>query len=56
MTAREPTDEWRSALRDFVDLYHSRDDHSRIRHFQVSTHPATVDECVTEILNHTGWR
>jgi chloramphenicol 3-O-phosphotransferase len=56
VTAREPTEEWRSGLRDLVDFYHSHDHHARIRDFQVSTHPATVDECVTEILSHTGWR
>lgn len=32
-----------------------RSDHERIRHFQVVTHPATVDETVREILDVTSW-
>ncbi|MBM2616623.1 AAA family ATPase [Actinoplanes sp. LDG1-06] len=55
VTEREPTDEWRSRLRDFVDLYHSRDDHDRIRRFRVSTHPATVETSVRDILDKAGW-
>ena len=55
VTEREPTDEWRERLRDFVDLYHSRSDHERIRHFQVTTHPHTVEQSVREILAKAGW-
>ncbi len=55
VTAREPTDEWATALRTWIDLYHARSDHERIRHFQVVTHPATVDESVHEVLELTGW-
>ena len=55
VTAREPTDEWAAALRTWIDVYHARSDHERIRHFQVVTHPATVDESVHEILELTGW-
>ncbi|MBU2665310.1 hypothetical protein KOI35_17535 [Actinoplanes bogorensis] len=55
VTAREPTEEWRRRLRDFVDLYRSRDDHVRIRDFQVSTYPATVAESAAEILEKAGW-
>ena len=55
VTEREPTDEWATALRKWIDVYHARSDHERIRHFQVVTHPATVDESVHEILALTGW-
>ena len=55
VTEREPTEEWAEALRTWVDVYHARSDHERIRHFQVVTYPATVDESVREILTWTGW-
>lgn len=55
VTEREPTDEWATALRRWIDVYHSRSDHDRIRQFQVVTHPATVGECVDEILDRMGW-
>ncbi|WP_210506112.1 hypothetical protein [Naasia sp. SYSU D00057] len=55
VTEREPTDEWATALRKWVDVYHARSDHGRIRHFQVVTHPASVDESVQEILERLGW-
>jgi predicted kinase len=55
VTDREPTEELAEALRTWVDVYHARSDHERIRHFQVITHPATVDETVREILGFTGW-
>lgn len=55
VTEREPTDEWAAALRTWIDVYHARSDHERIRHFRVVTHPATVSESVHEILNQTGW-
>ncbi|GAB2569375.1 hypothetical protein Aab01nite_07660 [Paractinoplanes abujensis] len=55
VTEREPTEAWRERLRNYVDLYHSRSDHERIRHFQVSTHPAPVEQSVREILEKAGW-
>jgi predicted kinase len=55
VTKREPTDEWAAALLKWIDVYHARSDHDRIRHFQVVTYPATVDESVHEILATTGW-
>jgi len=55
VTEREPTDEWATALRTWIDVYHARSDHERIRHFRVGTHPATVAESVSEILELTGW-
>jgi predicted kinase len=55
VTEREPTEEWAEALRAWVDVYHSRSDHERIRHVQVVTHPATVGDSVREILDWTGW-
>ncbi|SDT35806.1 hypothetical protein SAMN04488543_3927 [Friedmanniella luteola] len=55
VTEREPTDAWRAGLRQWVDVYHARSDHERIRDFQVATHPATVEESVREILRLTGW-
>ena len=55
VTDREPTDELAAALRTWVDVYHERSDHERIRHFRVVTHPATVEESVREILELTGW-
>ncbi len=55
VTKREPTDEWAAALRKWIDVYHARSDHERIRHYQVVTHPATVDESAREILSLTRW-
>lgn len=55
VTAREPTAEWASALRTWIDVYHARSDHERIRHFQVVTHPGSISESVDEILAATGW-
>jgi len=55
VTDREPTDEWGAALRKWVDVYHARSDHERIRNFQVTTYPATVDESVRQVLQLTGW-
>ena len=55
VTEREPTEEWAAGLRTWIDVYHARSDHGRIRQFQVVTHPATVDESAREILERTGW-
>jgi predicted kinase len=55
VTAREPNEFWRSRLRDFVDLYHQRDDLGRIRDFQVSTHRKSVDEAAREAIGKAGW-
>jgi energy-coupling factor transporter ATP-binding protein EcfA2 len=55
VTEREPTEEWARSLREWIDVYHARSDHERIRHFQVITHPATVSESAQEILERTGW-
>lgn len=55
VTEREPTEEWAASLREWVDVYHARSDHERIRHFQVVTHPATVSESADEILALAGW-
>ncbi|WP_431247604.1 hypothetical protein [Leifsonia xyli] len=55
VTEREPTEELAESLRAWVDVYHARSDHDSIRHFQVVTHPAPVEESVREILNQTGW-
>jgi chloramphenicol 3-O-phosphotransferase len=55
VTEREPTEEMAVGLRRWVDLYHARTDHERIRHFQVTTYPATVDESVHTILQLVKW-
>jgi predicted kinase len=55
VTEREPTEEMAVGLRRWVDVYHARSDHDRIRHFQVSTHPATVAESAHAILKHADW-
>lgn len=55
VTEREPTEEMAVGLRRWVDLYHARSDHERIRHFQVKTHPATVEESVHAILQLADW-
>jgi Mrp family chromosome partitioning ATPase len=55
VTDREPTEEMAAGLRRWVDIYHARSDHERIRHFQVTTHPATVDESVHQILQLANW-
>lgn len=55
VTEREPTEEMAAGLRRWVDVYHARCDHERIRHFQVTTHPATVEESVHAILDLADW-
>lgn len=55
VTQREPTEEMAVGLRRWVDVYHARSDHERIRHFQVKTHPATVEESVRTILQLADW-
>ena len=55
VTEREPTEEMAVGLRRWVDVYHSRSDHERIRHFEVATHPATVDESAHEVLQLANW-
>ena len=55
VTEREPTEEMAAGLRKWVDVYHARCDHDRIRHFQVQTHPATVEESVRAILHLADW-
>jgi hypothetical protein len=42
-------------LRRWIDVYHARSAHDRIRHFRVVTHPATLDESTQQILELTGW-
>ena len=55
VTEREPTEEMAVGLRKWVDLYHARSDHDRIRHFQVTTYPATVAQSVHEICQLAAW-
>jgi hypothetical protein len=55
VTAREPNEFWRDRLRDFVDLYHRRDDLPKIRDFQVSTHGRSIDETAHEVIAQAGW-
>ena len=55
VTEREPNEEMAVGLRRWVDVYHARSDLERIRHFQVTTHPATVGESVHEILQLANW-
>lgn len=53
---REPTEDAAAGTRTWIDRYHARADHARIRHFQITTHPATVEESVREILALAGWQ
>jgi predicted kinase len=55
VTEREPTEEMAAGLRRWVDVYHARSDRERIRHFQVPTYPASVDESVRQILRLAEW-
>ena len=55
VTEREPTEEMAAGLRRWVDIYHARADHERIRQFQVTTYPVTVEESVRTILQLTHW-
>jgi hypothetical protein len=55
VTEREPTEEMAVGLRRWVDVHHDRTDHERIRHFQVTTSPATVAESVAEIRRLARW-
>jgi hypothetical protein len=52
VTEREPTEEMVVGLRRWVDVYQAQSDHERIRHFQVTTSPATVAE---SIARSVGW-
>jgi predicted kinase len=52
---REPTEAMASDLRTWVDVYHARSDHERIRHFQVATYPSTVAESVQDVLRLAHW-
>jgi hypothetical protein len=56
VTEREPTEEMAVGLRKWVDVYHARSDHERIRDFHVATYPATVDESAQMILQLANWR
>lgn len=55
VTEREPTEEAAAGTRNWIDVYHARSDHERIRDFQVVTHPASVEESLRRILDLTGW-
>ena len=55
VSAREPDDHWRAALRNFVDLYHQRSDLASLRDFQVCTHERPVDEAAREVIEKAGW-
>ncbi|MFD5215867.1 hypothetical protein [Microbacterium sp. NPDC058345] len=55
VTAREPTDEWREALRRWVDHHAGRTDLEDIRDVLVSTHDRTEVESAREVLRAVGW-
>jgi adenylylsulfate kinase-like enzyme len=55
VTAREPTELWKSHLRGLVDLYHQRTDLPRIVDFEVSTDDRSVDDTAREVLDRSGW-
>jgi hypothetical protein len=52
---REPNELWKSRLLDYVAMYHDRDDHGRIRDFQVPTHPDSIEASAAEVLRRCGW-
>jgi shikimate kinase len=56
VSEREPNEYWQHRLRDFVDLYHQRNDLARIRDFEVSTHGRSVDEAAREVIAKAGWQ
>jgi chloramphenicol 3-O-phosphotransferase len=56
VSEREPTEEMAVGLRRWVDVYHARSDHQRIKDSQVATYPATVDESAQRILQLASWR
>jgi chloramphenicol 3-O-phosphotransferase len=56
VSAREPNEYWREALRTWVDRYHQRSDLASIRDFQVSTHDRPVDEAAQEVIEKAGWQ
>jgi len=55
VTEREPNAYWKSRLREFVDLYHSRTDLADIRDFLVSTHDRRVEDAAREVIEKAGW-
>jgi predicted kinase len=55
VTAREPNEFWRTALRDFVDLHHGRTDLERIRHILVSTDEKPIPATAREVIEKAGW-
>jgi predicted kinase len=55
VTAREPTEELRVALRAWVDHHAARADLDSIRDVEVSTHDRPIDEAAREVLRAVGW-
>lgn len=55
VTAREPTDEWREALRAWVDHHAARTDLDDIRDALISTYDRTEDEAASEVLRAIDW-
>jgi len=53
--AREPNEFWQQRLRDFVDLYHRRDDLPRIRDLEVPTHGRSIHAAAMDVVRHVGW-
>ena len=51
---REPNDYWKSRLLDFVAMYHERDDHAALRHFEVSTHARPIDDTAADVMDRCG--
>jgi chloramphenicol 3-O-phosphotransferase len=56
VTAREPNEYWANRLLGYVDMYHERRDHSRIRDFEVSTYNRTVTDAAKEVIEKAGWQ
>jgi shikimate kinase len=55
VTAREPFEHGKEGLRRWVDVYHARDDHERIRDFLVSTHDRSEEDAAREVIEKAGW-
>lgn len=55
VTAREPNAYWQERLRNWVDIYHQRDESQKFGDFQVSTHDKSIEETAKEIIEKAGW-
>lgn len=55
VSAREPNEYWKNRLRNWVDVYHQRDESQEFGDFQVKTHDKSIGNTASEILEKVEW-